>query len=251
MTDVPVNPPISSATESRTRTGETVMDPSAHHAPHGAHGSAGHHKNLAHHFNDLDQQRESATLGMWAFLAQEVMFFGGLFLALTIYRTMFHGAFVEGSRQLKWYLGAFNTFVLLTSSLTVALAVHYSSEGKREQLIRMILATAALGSVFLVVKTYEYYVDWKEALVPGLNWNPEHLTDPKHTELYMVIYFTMTGLHALHMVIGLGLFAWLWHRARRGDFTAEYNNPVECVGLYWHFVDVVWIFLFPLLYLIR
>ena len=221
--------------------------PAGHHAP-------GRPRHLAMHFDNIDQQRESMTLGMWTFLATEVMFFGGLFTALTVYRSLYHEAFRAGSEELKWYLGAINTAVLLTSSLTVALAVHDSVEGKQSSLIRNLAITAVLGSVFLVIKGYEYFIDYREGLVPVLAWHPEKpLADPMHTQLYMVIYFSMTGLHATHMVIGLGLFLWLLHRARRGDFTGPNGNntAVEVVGLYWHFVDVVWIFLFPLLYLIR
>jgi len=180
------------------------------------------------------------------------MFFGGLFTALTVYRYWFPEAFRSGSEELKWYLGAINTAVLLTSSLTVALAVHYSAEDNRDALVRNLIYTAVLGSVFLGIKFFEYYVDYREGLIPVLHWAPHRpLADPQHVKMYFVLYFSMTGLHATHMVIGLGLFLWLLVRARRGEFSREYNTPVEVVGLYWHFVDVVWIFLFPLLYLIR
>ena len=209
-----------------------------------------HHPRLAHHFDNMDQQREAATLGMWAFLATEVVFFGALFLALSIYRWSYPQAFAAGSHHLKWYLGAINTFVLLTSSLTVALAVHYAALGARQPLLRSLLWTIVLGALFLVIKAYEYTDEYRHGLIPVLSW---HYDGPheRHVMLFMVLYFCMTGLHATHMVIGLGLFIVLWRRARRGDFTPEYHTPVELVGLYWHFVDVVWIFLFPLLYLIR
>lgn len=221
-----------------------MTSPAGHHAP-------GRPAGLAMHFDNIEQQRESMTLGMWTFLATEVMFFGGLFLSLTVYRTLYTEAFHEASHHLKWYLGAINTAVLLTSSLSVALAVHASIEDKRDELIRYVALTAILGAVFLVIKGYEYYGEYQDGLIPVLKWNPHELRDPTHVQMFMVLYFCMTGLHATHMIIGLGLFLWLLHRARRGDFDRGQNTAVEVVGLYWHFVDVVWIFLFPLLYLIR
>jgi cytochrome c oxidase subunit III len=245
MSDIPLqphNPAIDS--EPGDHTSPPMAGPQGHHRPGPAH--------LAAHFDDIEQQRESATLGMWAFLAQEVMFFAGLFLCLSIYRAAYPVAFHEASKHLLVSIGTINTAVLLTSSFTVALAVHYATIGNNRLLLMMLTITAFLGAAFVGFKAFEYYTDWKEGLVPVLNWHPEvHFTDLRHVELFMVIYFTMTGLHALHMVIGFGLFVWLIIRAKRGDFTPEYNTPVECVGLYWHFVDIVWIFLFPLLYLIR
>jgi cytochrome c oxidase subunit 3 len=140
--------------------------------------------------------------------------------------------------------------VLLTSSLTVALAVHYAAEGNRDALVRNLGFTILLGATFLVIKGFEYYGEYHEGLIPRLRWEYAG-REARHVELFMVLYFCMTGLHATHMVIGLGLFLWLLYRARRGEFSPEYYTPVELIGLYWHFVDIVWIFLFPLLYLIR
>ena len=213
--------------------------------------AASQSKHLASHFDDLDQQRESSVLGMWTFLATEVMFFGGLFLALSIYRVIYPVEFHAGSHHLKWWLGTINTAILLTSSLTVALAVHYAQVGDRTHLVRCLIWTLVMGAAFLIIKAMEYSQEYTEGLIPVINFKHTGPGDPKKVELFMVLYFTMTGLHATHMVIGLGLFAWLIHKARRGAFTTEYYTPVENIGLYWHFVDVVWIFLFPLLYLIR
>jgi cytochrome c oxidase subunit 3 len=205
---------------------------------------------LAHHFDNADQQREASTFGMWAFLATEVLFFGALFTILTVYRSTHHEAFQAASHHLKWYLGAINTAILLTSSLTVALAVHRASVGNREALVRNLVWTIVLGGAFLVIKVYEYGAEYYESLIPVIRWQWDGEHEPQ-VKLFMVIYFCMTGLHATHMVVGLGLFALLLRRARRGEYSASYYTPVETIGLYWHFVDVVWIFLFPLLYLIR
>ncbi len=243
MSDIPLNHPAIDP-EPADHTTQPMAGPHGDHLPGPSH--------LASHFDDIEQQRESATLGMWAFLAQEVMFFGGLFLVLSIYRSLYPDAWHEASAHLLWTIGTLNTAILLTSSFTVALAVHYATEGKNKALMNMLILTAILGAAFVGFKAYEYWVDWQEGLVPVLNWHPkEALQDPRHVTLFMCIYFTMTGLHALHMVIGLGLFLWLIIKTKRNEISADYNTPVECVGLYWHFVDIVWIFLFPLLYLIR
>lgn len=204
---------------------------------------------LAHHFDDYDQQRESATLGMWLFLAQEVMFFGGLFLAYTVYRWKYPAFFALGSNQLDVPLGLANTIVLIGSSLTMVLAVRAAQLGKARQIGGWIGATMALGTGFLVVKGFEYHHKWVHHLIPGAGFHIEGTTDPA-AQTFFVLYFCMTGLHALHMIVGLGLLAFLVPKALRGDFSAENHNWVEGVGLYWHFVDVIWIFLFPLLYLL-
>jgi len=205
---------------------------------------------LADQFDDLDQQREASNLGMWAFLATEVMFFGGAFLTFTVYRIFYPEAFAAAAHHLKLWLGTINTAVLLTSSLTVALAVHAAANGRRKPLVGYLLATMALGLVFLLIKATEYHAEWKDGLVPGLNFKYQGPYQ-NQVNLFLSIYFAMTGLHALHMIIGLGIFAVITLQARRGRFTPEYHNPVEVSGLYWHFVDLVWIFLFPVLYLLR
>jgi cytochrome c oxidase subunit 3 len=215
------------------------------------------HAALAHQFENLEQQQDADTLGIWVFLVTEIMFFGGLFAAYAIYRWFYFAAFAGGSRILDVRLGALNTVVLLGSSLTMALSVRSAQTGNRRALVLFLILTMILGGVFLGVKAYEYDQKFVEHVVPSLNWAPEgvvlaHLAPGgvEHGQLYFIFYFAMTGLHALHMIIGMGLLLWLVLRARKGNFTPNYFAPVEVVGLYWHFVDIVWIFLFPLLYLI-
>lgn len=207
------------------------------------------HAATAHQFEDAEQQYEAASLGMWIFLVTEVLFFGGLFTAYLVYRYEHAAAFAGASSHLGLWLGGINTAVLIGSSLTMALAVHAAQTGHRKTLIQFLGATIALGLVFLTIKGVEYSHKFHEHLVPGLNFAYEG-ADANAAELFFCLYFLMTGLHALHMIIGvgvLGVLAWL---AWRGWFSSEYYAPVEVTGLYWHFVDLVWIFLFPLLYLI-
>ena len=205
-------------------------------------------------FQNLDQQREASALGMWVFLITEVMFFGGLFLAYTINRSTYPAVFAMASRELDVHLGALNTGVLILSSFTMAMAVWSSQTGKKKQLIGFLVLTLLLGCVFLGVKYVEWAAKFHHHLVPGFGFGfPEAHGDVgmiAHAQLFFSLYFGLTGLHALHMVVGAGLLTWLLIQAARGRFTAEYNTPVEICGLYWHFVDIIWIFLFPLLYLI-
>ncbi len=215
------------------------------------------HTGLAHQFEDLDQQLDTDTLGIWVFLVTEIMFFGGVFTAYALYRGLYLTAFEGGSRILDIRLGAINTAVLIASSLTMVLSVRSAQTGNRRALIRFLIATMFLGAVFLGIKGFEYNQKFVEHVVPGLNWAPEGATLAHiapgglgHAQLYFIFYFAMTGLHAMHMIVGMGLLLWLLLRARKGSFTPSYFAPVEVVGLYWHFVDIVWIFLFPLLYLI-
>jgi cytochrome c oxidase subunit 3 len=211
--------------------------------------SLSHAHPLAHQFDDESQQRRAVTLGMWAFLVNEVMFFGGLFCTYTVYRVVFPTAFHDGSEHLDVTLGALNTAVLIASSFTMALSVWSAERGRRRLLLGALAATLVLGSVFLAIKGVEYHEKWVDHLVPGpaFAWPGR---DPRHVQIFFSLYFAMTGFHALHMVIGLGLLVWLARDGRRGRFGPAYSAPVEIVGLYWHFVDIVWIFLFPLLYLI-
>lgn len=290
-----------------------------------------HPPGLQHQFEDMGQQAESDSIGMWMFLVQEIMFFGGLFTVYLVFRSKYPMAFAAGSNHLNVYWGAANTIVLIVSSLTMALAVHYAQLGRRNAQVFLIIATMILGSVFLGVKAVEYTDKYKEGIVPvkGLNlrtpkekaangqslgtipadpasepkqsldshdvvekkegehkyvnptadfiWeetalvvqarNGGYLTDSEKigyfsngeidgskfrdkVRIFFWIYFAMTGLHALHMIIGLGIMSWLLWKAWQGTFTAEFYAPVEMAGLYWHFVDIVWIFLFPLLYLL-
>ena len=207
------------------------------------------HEGLAHHFDDIEQQREAGTLGMWAFLVTEVMFFGGLFLAYILYRARFASSFEAASAHLNWKLGAANTVVLIGSSLTMALAVRSAQTGKQKALIGFLVATMALGLVFLVVKGFEYHDKWVLHHVPGLNFQLEEGQVPQ-IAIFLSLYFALTGLHALHMVIGFVLMTVILWMAWRKRFSPEWYTPVEMAGLYWHFVDIVWIFLFPLLYLV-
>jgi cytochrome c oxidase subunit 3 len=205
---------------------------------------------LAHQFDDVEQQREAGTLGMWAFLVTEVLFFGGLFMAYILYRARDPESFAYASAHLKWPVGAANTVVLIVSSLTMALAVYYSQMGNRRMLLTFLILTMLLGATFLVVKGFEYHEKWAGNLIPGFGFKWDGQGNPRHVEMFYFIYFAMTGVHALHMLVGLGVMTVILIMARRGRFTSEYHAPVEISGLYWHFVDIVWIFLFPLLYLL-
>jgi cytochrome c oxidase subunit 3 len=205
---------------------------------------------LAHHFETHEQQHQAATLGMWAFLVQEVMFFGGLFTVYLVYRRLHPSAFAEGSAHLPVNLGTLNTAVLIGSSLTMALAVRGAQLGRGRNAALLIVATMALACVFLGVKSVEYAHKWHDHLVPGLHWAPEAGSDP-HLNLFFALYFVMTGCHALHMIVGLVLMVFVARKAWRGGYSSQNYLGVECLGLYWHFVDLVWIFLFPLLYLLH
>ena len=206
--------------------------------------------NLAHHFDSLEQQSEATTLGMWVFLVTEVLFFGGLFLVYTVYRSTYPQAFAAASHELDVTLGTLNTAVLITSSLTMALAVHAAQLGKRTLVMLFLVATMVLGAVFLGVKSVEYYHKFTEHHVPGASFHFAEAEYQRQAQLFFSLYFLMTGLHALHMIIGIGIMLWMLWWTWRGTITAEYSSPIEISGLYWHFVDIVWIFLFPLLYLL-
>jgi cytochrome c oxidase subunit III len=247
----------------------------AHGDPHI--GELYHDPHVAHHFDDRIQQREAATLGMWTFLATEVLFFGALFTAYAVYRHQFFESFhFASTHYLKWPLGAINTGVLLCSSLTVVLAVHAAHVGDNKKLLRMLGLTIALGAAFLAIKSVEYSIEYREGVVPGRFFDPHIkpeqmaelvrerlMNDPRQSpadaperirsniQLFSGFYFVLTGIHASHMLVGLGLFLWLVRRTKRGLISPANYNAVEICGLYWHFVDLVWIFLFPLLYLIR
>jgi len=205
---------------------------------------------LQHHFETMEQQKEASSLGMWVFLVTEILFFGGLFLVYTVYRWQHAFAFARASRHMDVRLGTANTAVLICSSLTMAMAVHSAATGRRRRLIPFLVATMVLGAAFLGIKAVEYTDHIRHHLLPGPGFRYPVPGDARSAELFFSLYFTMTGLHALHMIIGLGLLTTLLVLARRGRFTASYHTPVEVCGLYWHFVDIVWIFLFPLLYLI-
>ena len=211
--------------------------------------SAVHNNELSHQFETMEQQSDAASLGMWAFLVTEALFFGGLFLLYTVYRLKFPQAFLECSKLMNLTLGAINTAVLLTSSLTMAFAVHSASEDKRKSTVAWIGVTMLLGSIFLGIKAFEYHQKFVEHLVPGPHFALPSLYN-REAQVFFSLYFAMTGLHALHMIVGLGVLAVIAGMARAGKFSKTYSNPVSIAGLYWHFVDIIWIFLFPLLYLI-
>jgi cytochrome c oxidase subunit 3 len=281
-----------------------------------AHEHEYHTPGLQHQFEDMKQQEESVSIGMWMFLVQEIMFFGGLFTAYLVFRSRFPMAFAAGSNHLDAFWGGLNTLVLIVSSLTMALTVYYAQKSNRNMQVIMIVLTMFFGAVFLGVKAIEYTDKYNSGLIPVAGWNKKVKADPgaahdehakpcwevthgeahkyvnpkgefQWTDCSLVklaadhqyltdyekagyyedgvinadhfrdkvrsfywIYFVMTGLHALHMIVGLGLMTWLLWTAWKGRYTAEYYAPVEMSGLYWHFVDIVWIFLFPLLYLL-
>jgi len=208
-----------------------------------------------HHFESVEQQKDASTIGMWVFLVTEVMFFGGLFLAYFIYRQAYPAAFASASNNTDLWLGAANTTVLICSSLTMALAVHFAALGKSKLIVLFLILTLLLGGTFLGVKAYEYHDKYVKHEIPGHNFDCRTeagvpCADAPHTPLFFGLYFAMTGLHATHMIIGAVILVILIVRANKGAFSPAYHTPVELFGLYWHFVDIIWIFLFPLLYLI-
>ena len=234
---------------------------------------------LRHHFADVEQQRNAASLGMWWFLGTEIMFFGGMFCGYLVYRRIYFPEFAVASKSLDLFVGTFNTIVLICSSLTVAQAVRAAQLGNRKLQVRMLLLTLLFGLSFLGIKTYEWGQKYKEHHIPTFDYNViggegdlvkghEHLLgidkvkkDPvklrqreaeiqRHTKIFYSLYFALTGMHAIHMIVGVGIFIVITWMAHKGRFTPEYHTPLEIAGLYWHFVDIVWIYLFPLLYLI-
>ena len=204
---------------------------------------------LAHQFDDLPQQLDATTLGMWVFLLTEIMFFGGLFAAYTVYRAAYPDSFAAASLHLDLVLGTTNTVVLIASSLTMALAVREAQLGNNRGVARYLVTTLLLGTTFLVIKGFEYHHKWVDNLVPGPTFTFEG-PHAQHAQMFYCFYFAMTGMHAFHMIVGAGLLIYFIRQARRNLYSADYYGPVEVMGLYWHFVDIVWIFLFPLLYLV-
>jgi cytochrome c oxidase subunit 3 len=217
----------------------------AHEEHHGHH----HHPALQHHFDDLEQQLEASTLGMWLFLVTEVMFFGGMLAAYMLYRIWYPVAWAEGSNELNIVMGGVNTAVLIFSSLTMAMAVRSAQTGKRNMTMVFLVVTMLLGLTFLVIKFFEYKEKFELHHVPGPNFQFEGPEAP-HVQIFFSIYFALTGVHALHMVVGFSLLSVILWMTYKNRFSPEWYTPVELAGLYWHFVDIVWIFLFPLLYLV-
>ena len=223
-------------------------------AEHEAHNPA-----LVHQFANAEQQKNAASLGMWLFLVTEIMFFGGMFCAYLIYRLKYFNAFAAGSQSLAIKLGAINTAVLIVSSVTVVLALYAIRFGRKKLTVAFLVVTVLLGFVFLGIKSIEYTDKFREHHVPGANFHfTENFDDngkqipvnPNEAQLFFSLYFAMTGMHALHMIIGIGLMSTLAVLTWRGHYSAEYHTPLENAGLYWHLVDIIWIYLFPLLYLI-
>jgi cytochrome c oxidase subunit 3 len=233
-------------------------------AAEGTHGHGGdghgddhaHPSFLAHHFDTPAQQFDAAKLGMWAFLAQELLFFSGLFVAYGVYRSWYPETFVQASAQLDRVMGMTNTLVLLVSSLTAALAVRSAQLGKKNQTSALLIITIVCAFIFLVVKYFEYHHKFEAGLLPGRYFHPieEELKPGTHLGpeggVFFSIYFMMTGVHALHIIVGIGVLIWILKRNMAGEFTKEYFTAVDITALYWHLVDLIWIYLFPLLYLI-
>ena len=238
---------------------------------HGAHTEHEHPPYQRHHFESMEQQVDATNFAMWLFLLTEIMFFGGLFTAYMIFRNWYYPAFVEASHQLSITLGTANTAVLITSSFTMAMGVWCAHMRKKTGLILCLVITFVLGLVFLGIKYDEYHEKWEKHHVPGFHYSMQSFTNPasdpevhnnypddkplsigmaRHTELYFSLYFAMTGMHALHMIIGICILGFMIFRARAGAYTNGHVTFVENFGLYWHFVDIIWIFLYPLLYLI-
>ena len=204
---------------------------------------------LAHHFPDAPTQQHAARLGMWLFLATEILLFTALFTAYSLYRYLFPETFHAASRYIETSIGLTNTLVLITSSLTVALALHSARQGKGRRAAVLLAVTLVFGGAFMVLKGFEYHHHFVTGQLPGRYYSFAELTVPG-AAMFFTVYFLMTGLHGLHVLAGMGVLGWLAARAWRGDFSPAYHTPVELGGLYWHLVDLVWIFLFPLLYLI-
>ena len=239
-----------------------------------AHGTVAeaHHEHPAyqrHHFESVEQQADTTNFAMWLFLLTEVMFFGGLFAAYLIYRNWYYPAFVAGSHQLNVGWGTANTAVLIFSSFTMAMGVWCSETRRKNGLVLCLILTFILGTCFLGIKTIEYHEKWEKHHIPGMHYSLQSFLNPasdpdiaqyhdkplpldmaRHTELYFFLYFAMTGMHALHMIIGIAILGYMIFRARAGAYTTGHVTFVENFGLYWHFVDIIWIYLFALLYLI-
>jgi cytochrome c oxidase subunit III len=205
-----------------------------------------------HHFTTPEQQFDSAKLGMWVFLATEILMFGGLFVAYAVFFSLYPAAFHAGHHALNVPLGIVNTGVLILSSLTMALAVNAAQRGKQQRLVICLAITIACALTFMVIKYFEYTHKIHEGTLPGVFFsNTEPIYQVPHIGTYFALYFMMTGLHGIHVTVGIGVIAWILVKAVKGHFTPEWYTPVEMTGLYWHLVDLVWIYLFPLLYLVK
>jgi cytochrome c oxidase subunit 3 len=204
---------------------------------------------VAHHFDDLEQEFQSHRMGMWLFLASEIMMFGALLVGGFILMYRFPEAFAQGRAHLDWRLGAINTFFLLTSGFTMALAALHGQRGDQAKVRRALWLSLLFAAGFLVVKAFEYSAKFHHGTLPGKFWTAEGFTDP-HAHVFFGYYFAATGLHVLHVLIGMGLMVWCLIVSRKVKFTRAYITPVELSGLYWALIDLVWFVLFPLLYLV-
>lgn len=202
-----------------------------------------------HHFTDAEQQQESAKLGMWVFLLTEVLFFGGLFCAYAIYRAWHPEMFFNAHTALDWRMGGLNTIVLITSSVTMALSIRAFQLDQQKLGTWLLIVTLLCAAAFMVVKYFEYAHKFHLGQLPGRFYTFTGI-EGTNPHIFFSIYFLMTGLHGIHVLVGMGVIIWLIVRARKGHFSPAYYTPVEVTGLYWHLVDMVWIFLFPLFYLI-
>ena len=219
-------------------------------SPNESTGHGGEHPwYLAHHYDDIKVQNHAARLGMWLFLGTEVLLFAGLFLGYTVYRYLYHDAFKLGSAHLDLTMGAFNTVVLITSSFTVAWALHAVKINETKKAAGLLVFTIACACIFLVVKYFEYAHKFHEGMLPG-KWYSYEGIDKPGINLFYAVYFLSTGLHAFHVIVGMSVLGWVLWRVMKGKYSSEHYVPVELGALYWHLVDLVWIFLFPLLYLI-
>ncbi len=219
------------------------------HAENVAHGD-GAERFLQHHFQDLEVQAQAARLGMWLFLSTEILLFGGLFVGYCLYRAIYPEGFHAASHHLSAELGLVDTFILITSSFSMAMAIYAVQKGRKNQAVLLLLVTIAFGLGFLLVHGYEYWMDIQAGAIPGKFFHVEELADKKGASMFFTLYFLMTGLHSLHVLVGAVILAVLTVFTWRGDYSARYMNPLENGGLYWHLIDLIWIFLYPLLYLI-
>ncbi|OGP06147.1 MAG: cytochrome C oxidase subunit III [Deltaproteobacteria bacterium GWA2_38_16] len=201
------------------------------------------------HFDDAKQAYEASKLGVWLFLVTEILLFGGLFVIYIMNRGLYPEMFHEASLHLNKVMGAMNTVVLICSSFTMAMAVSRAKHNDSQRALKLLLITFICGLIFMTIKYMEYSHKIHEGLLPGIHFSFDEISHPK-APLFFSLYFMMTGLHGLHVLVGMGLIFWVMVRTRRGDFDESYHTPVEMTGIYWHLVDLIWIYLFPLLYLI-
>lgn len=212
----------------------------------------GHAPDHAHHFDSAEHEFEAGKLGMWLFLVTEIMLFGVFFAGYGLFMYLYPEMYHEAHQELNKQMGALNTIVLLVSSLTMALAIAFIQRDQKGKSMVCLAATFVCACIFLVVKYFEYKVKFQHGLLPGAYFHPVediHFKAP-NAALFFSFYFVMTGTHGLHVLIGMALIAWIMFRTNRGDFNSRKFAPVEFVGLYWHIVDLIWIFLFPLIYLV-